>query len=92
MEKVTLREYAKRYKISFFNVMKMVRNGKVRSTLEENITYIIIEEESEKETSEMIESENSKSLSLEEENKLLKQEVKMLKKALERCNKRTVLV
>jgi len=91
MEKVTLREYAKRHKLSYFNVMKMVKNGNVKSVVEDDKEYILIEEEREKEIAEVIASENSKPLSLEEENKLLKKEIFLLKKALEKCNKRTVL-
>jgi len=91
MEKVTLREYAKRHKLSYFNVMKMVKNGNVKSVVEDDKEYILIEEEREKEIAEVIASENSKPLSLEEENKLLKKEIILLKKALEKCNKRTVL-
>jgi hypothetical protein len=91
MEKVTLREYAKRHKLSFFNVMKMVKTGEVKSTVVDNIEYILIEEEREKEIAEVIANEKNKPLSLEEENKLLKKEIVALKKALEKCNKRTIL-
>jgi hypothetical protein len=92
MEKVTLREYAKRHKLSFFNVLKMVKNGNVKSVVEDDKEYILIEEEREKEIAEVIASENDKPLSLEEENKLLKKEIVALKKALEKCNKRTILL
>jgi hypothetical protein len=91
MEKVTLREYAKRHKLSYFNVMKMVKNGNVKSVIEDDKEYILIEEAQEKEIAEVIANENSKPLSLEEENKLLKKEIVALKKALEKCNKRTIL-
>ncbi len=92
MEKVTLREYAKRHKLSFFNVMKMVKTGEVKSIIEDDKEYIILEEEREKEIAEVIANEKSKPLSLEEENELLKKEILMLKKALEKCNRRTTLV
>ena len=91
MEKVTLREYAKRHKLSYFNVMKMVKNGNVKSVVEDDKEYILIEEEREKEIADVIASENGKPLSLEEENTLLKKEVAKLRKALEKCNKRTIL-
>ena len=91
MEKVTLREYAKRHKLSFFNVMKMVKTGEVKSIVEDDKEYILIEEDREKEIAEVIANEKNKPLSLEEENKLLKKEIAKLRKALEKCNKRTVL-
>ena len=87
MEKITLREYAKQKKLSYFTVMKMVRNGDVKSeTVYENgkdVPYIVIDNEVEKDT---------KQMTPQEENALLKQEILKLKEALERCNKRTVLV
>ncbi len=92
MEKMTLREYAKRHKLSFFNVMKMVKAGEVKSIVEDDKEYIILEEDREKEIAEVIANEKSKPLSLEEENELLKKEILMLKKALEKCNRRTTLV
>jgi SMC interacting uncharacterized protein involved in chromosome segregation len=91
MENITLREYAKRHKLSFFNVMKMVRSGAVKSITKNGKEYIVLEEEREKEIEEVIANEKNKPLSLEEENKHLKEEVAKLQKALEKCNKRTVL-
>ena len=60
--------------------------------IEDDKEYIILEEEREKEIAEVIANEKSKPLSLEEENELLKKEILMLKKALEKCNRRTTLV
>ncbi len=95
MEKVTLREYAKRHKLSYFNVMKMAKNGDVKSVIEveegKEVTYVLIDEEQEKKVSENIIETSAKSLTLLEENKLLKQEISRLKEALEKCNKRTIL-
>ena len=95
MEKVSLREYAKRHKLSYFNVMKMVKNGDVKSeTLTEDgkdIAYILIEDKIEKEIKEKIIQTDAKQLTLQEENSLLKKEVERLRMALEKCNKRTVL-
>ncbi len=95
MEKVTLREYAKRHKLSYFNVMKMAKNGDVKSVVEveegKEITYVLIDEEQEKKVSENIIESSAKTLTLAEENKLLKQEIIRLKEALEKCNKRTIL-
>ena len=95
MERVTLREYAKRRKLSYFNVMKMVRGGELKSEIvKENgkeVSYILMDDEIEKEITEKLEGANSKELSLEEENALLKEEIVKLKEALERCNRRTIL-
>jgi len=99
MEKITLREYAKQKKLSYFTVMKMVRNGDVKSeTVYENgkdVPYIVIDNDVEKEVKEVNEKiveKDTKQMTLQEENALLKQEILKLKEALERCNKRTVLV
>jgi len=95
MEKVTLREYAKRHKLSYFNVMKMVKNGDVKSVTEtlenKEIHYILIEEEQEKRINENIIETSAQTLTLKDENRLLKKEIERLKSALEKCNKRTLL-
>ena len=95
MKRVTLREYAKLHKLSYFNVMKMVKGGDVKSeTVHENgkdVQYIIIDEVQEKRVSEAIIETSAQKLSLKDENLLLKKEIERLKLELEKCNKRTVL-
>ncbi len=95
MKKLTLREYAKLHKLSYFNVMKMAKNGDVKSVIEEvdgkEVQYIVVEEEQEKRISESIIETSAQKLTLKEENKLLKKEIERLKAELEKCNKRTVL-
>lgn len=95
MEKVSLREYAKREKLSYFTVMKLVRNGELESeTVYENgkdVPYIVIEDKVEKKPNEKMEKNKTPKMSLEEENLFLKKEIIELREALERCNKRTVL-
>jgi uncharacterized small protein (DUF1192 family) len=95
MKQVTLREYAKLHKLSYFNVMKMVKNGDVQSEIvTENgkeIAYVLIDEAQEKKVSESIIETSSQKLTLKEENALLKKEIERLKAELERCQKRTVL-
>jgi len=96
MKRVSLREYAKLHKLSYFNVMKMVKGGDVKSEIvNENgkdVPYVLIEEEKEKEIREkIIETTSSKKMTLQEENLLLKKEIQRLKMELEKCNKRTVL-
>ena len=94
MEKITLREYAKRNKLSYFAVMKLVRNGKVKSeTVSENgkdVEYILIDDK--EEVNKKIAEKDTPKMTLEEENALLKEEIIKLKEALERCNRRTTLV
>ena len=45
MKKMTLKQYAVKYKLSLFNVVKMVKNGQLQSeTVEENgkeVTYVL---------------------------------------------------
>jgi len=96
MKRVSLREYAKLHKLSYFNVMKMVKGGDVKSEIvNENgkdVPYVLIEEEKEKEIREkIIETTSSKKMTLQEENLLLKKEIQRLKMELEKCNRRTVL-
>jgi len=95
MHEVTLREYAKMHKLSYFNVMKMVKSGDVKSVTkienEKEVQYVLVDEEQEKKVSENIIETSAKSLTLQEENKLLKKEILRLKEELEKCNKRTVL-
>ena len=95
MKKLTLREYARVHKLSYFNVMKMVNNGDVKSVTEQidgkEIKYVLVEEEQEKRVSENIIETSSQKLTLKEENELLKKEIERLKAELEKCNRRTVL-
>ena len=95
MKKLTLREYARLHKLSYFNVMKMVNNGDVKSVTEEvdgkEVKYVLVDEEQEKRVSENIIETSAQKLTLQEENNLLKKEIERLKAELEKCNKRTVL-
>ena len=95
MKRVTLREYAQMHKLSYFNVMKMVRTQKVKTiSVEENgkeVEYVVVDEEQEKEVSENIIETSAKNMTLVEENTLLKKEIERLKAELEKCHRRTVL-
>jgi hypothetical protein len=96
MKRVSLRAYAKLHKLSYFNVMKMVKGGDVKSEIVyengKDIPYVLIEEEQEKEIHEkIIEITSSTKMTLQEENILLKKEIERLKLELEKCNKRTIL-
>ena len=95
MKRVTLREYAKLHKLSYFNVMKMVKNGDIKSEIvrenEKDVPYVLIDEEQEKKITESIIKTSAQKLTLKDENTLLKKEIERLKAELEKCNKRTTL-
>jgi len=94
MKKITIKAYAVKHKLSIFNVMKMVKSGKLKTTVEEEnskeITYILlddkIEEEVEKNIVPMSERESAtikKELKqLRIEIVALKNEIELLKKAI----------
>ncbi|CAA6803138.1 MAG: Unknown protein [uncultured Sulfurovum sp.] len=90
IENVTLRAYAQMHKLSYFKVMKMVRNQEIKSILiEENgkeVEYVDMEEEKKRVIEDPV-----KKMTLKDENAALKKEVLRLKVELERCNKRTIL-
>ena len=92
MERMTIKAYAVKHKLSIFNVMKMVKSGKVRSEVFQEkgreVTYILYDEESEKEIQEQIVPiENKKEMHMAEELKQLKQEVQFLRQEIEALKK-----
>ena len=91
MQRVTLREYAKKHKLSFFNVLKMVKGGDLKSeSVIENgkeVFYVLIDEAIEKEISQKIIPNSHGKLTLQEENQWLKAELARLKEKLEACEK-----
>jgi len=58
MEKVSIKAYAVKHKLSIFNVMKMVKTAKLKSTLVEEdgkeVTYILLDDKIEKEVAKSI--------------------------------------
>ncbi|MDM5270728.1 hypothetical protein PGH07_00880 [Sulfurovum sp. zt1-1] len=92
MEKLTLKAYAKRHKISIFNVMKMVREGSVQSetVLEDGkeAVYIVENKEQGKEIQSKITKYTQTPLSLEKEVELLKNEMAELRNELEALKKK----
>ena len=58
MKKLTMKAYAVKHKLSIFNVIKMLKSGKLKSMIEEEegkeITYILLDNEIEKEIKEKI--------------------------------------
>ena len=88
MEKVTIKAYAVKHKLSIFNVMKMVKSGKLESDVVEEDgkekIYIILNEATEKEIKEQIVPiERKEEMMLKEEVKLLRKEVQLLRKEIE---------
>ncbi|HFU77772.1 MAG TPA: hypothetical protein ENK98_08640 [Epsilonproteobacteria bacterium] len=93
MQKVTIKAYAVSHKLSIFNVMKMVKSGKLKSeVIEENgkeITYIIMDETIESEVKEAIVSaEKTTETKLQEEMKILTAEVQLLRTEIETLKKK----
>lgn len=93
MEKVTIKAYAVKHKLSIFNVMKMVKSGKLKSTtVEENgkeQIYIILDDTIEEEVKKSIVRENEEeSKTLHEEVRLLKNEVAKLKDEIAQLSKK----
>jgi len=91
MEKVTVKEYARKHKLSIYNVIKMIREGTLKSEkVEENgkeVVYILTDDETEEQLASEIIPQNPPK-SLKEENLLLKAEIKRLKEELAKCKRR----
>lgn len=93
MKKVTIKEYAVKHKLSIFNVMKMVRAGKLNSEEREESgkksMYILLDEEIEKEIREgIVPMEMSTQKTLKEEMTVLQDEIKLLRFEIEEIKKR----
>ena len=87
MENITIKAYAVKHKLSIFNVMKMVKSGKLKSTtIEENgkeHTYIILDDAIEEEVKKSIVPNDEKDTKgLNEEVRLLKHEVAKLREEI----------
>ena len=84
MEKMSIKSYAIKHKLSMFNVMKMVKSGKLVTDTEEKdgreVTYIVIDDATEKEVEmSIVNFSENKSATIEEEIELLKLELGILK-------------
>lgn len=93
MEKVTLKAYAVKHKLSLFNVMKMVNAQKLNTeVVNENgkdVTYVIVDEKSQKESTTIQENTDSnQEKNLEKEIDLLNKEVKLLRDEIEALKKK----
>ena len=88
MERITIKAYAVKHKLSIFNVMKMLKSGKVKSEVFQEkgreVTYILYDDESEKEIEDQIISlENKEEVQVLEMLRILTQEVQALRKEIE---------
>ncbi len=93
MEKITMKAYAVKHKLSLFNVVKMTKSGNIPTeTVVENgkdVVYILIDEAIEKKVSQSIVSvENKEPYSLRKENERLKKEIEKLKEEIISLKKR----
>jgi len=93
MQQVTIKAYAVSHKLSIFNVMKMLKSGKLKTeVVNENgkdMTYIILDDETEKEVREQsIPSKDESELGLKDEMQILRKEIAFLRSEIEALKKR----
>ena len=84
MEKLSIKAYAKKHKLSLFNVVKMTKSGQLETQIvEENgkeTVYILMNDDVEKEVEKrIIKGDKKEPYSLRKENERLKEEIKRLK-------------
>ena len=93
MKKITIKAYAVKHNLSIFNVMKMIKSGKVKSEVfhekGREVTYILYDEISESEIKEqIIPIENKQEVQVLEILRILTQEVQALRKEIEDLKKK----
>ncbi|WP_295417715.1 hypothetical protein [Sulfurovum sp.] len=93
MQRMTMKAYAIKHKLSIFNVMKMTKSGKLKTDIvEENgkeITYILLDDAIEKDVEEgIVPMEERDETMLKMEVMTLKKEVQHLKEEIEELKKR----
>ena len=87
MEKVSIKAYAVKHKLSIFNVVKMTKSGQLQTeTVVENgkdVVYILIDKDVENEvTKSIVREENKAPYSMRKENERLKKEIEKLKEEI----------
>ncbi len=87
MEKLSIKAYAKRHKLSIFNVVKMTKSGQIPTeTVVENgkdVVYILLDDDVEKKIKKsIVQEENKEPYSLRKENARLKKEIEKLKEEI----------
>ena len=93
MERIGIKAYAVKHKLSIFNVMKMIKSGKIKSEIFEEkgreVTYILYDDESENEIEEQIISrEKKEEVQILESLRVLTQEVQALRKEIKDLKKK----
>ena len=93
MEKLSIKAYASRHKMSIFNVVKMTKSGQVPTeTVVENgkdVVYILLDDTVEKKVEKsIVQEENKEPHSLRKENVRLKKEIEKLKEEIAILKKR----
>ena len=84
MKKITIKAYAVKHKLSIFNVMKMVKSGKLKTIIEEEEgkekTYILLDDMIEEEVKKrIVPLSERESATIKEELKQLREEIMKLK-------------
>lgn len=87
MEKLSIKAYAHRHKLSIFNVVKMTKSGQVPTeTVVENgkeMVYILIDDTVENKVKKsIVQEEDKEPYTLEKENEELKKEIEKLKEEI----------
>jgi len=93
LERITIKAYAVKHKLSIFNVMKMVKSGQVKSEVfnekGREVTYILFDEETEKEVREkIVPMEQKEDLLLHDEIRFLRKEIQLLREDVEVLKKK----
>lgn len=89
MDKISIKAYAKKHKLSIFNVVKMAKTGQIptETVLEDgkDVIYVLIDDNVEKEVSDAIvhEEQTEEPYSLRKENTRLRKEIEKLKKEID---------
>ncbi len=92
-QRVTIKAYAIKHKLSIFNVMKMVKSRKLKTDIVEEdgkeVTYILRDEAIEKEIQKgIVPIEEKDDASLKEMIRVLQKEVRLLREEIEVLKKR----
>jgi len=93
MEKMTIKAYAVKHKLSMFNVVKMIKTGEIKSEIfhekGREVTYILIDDAKEKEISkEIVPMEQKQDVDLKQEVFALKKELKRLQEEIDVLKKK----
>ena len=93
MEKLTIKAYAKKHKLSIFNVVKMTKSGQLptETVIEDDkeTVYVLIDNDVENAVKKgIVKEDNKEPISLRKENERLKKEIQKLKEEIAVLKKR----